>query len=103
MTRIVAAILLGLVLAVPGAQADKALTVKSLTANDFPRIVIENNAGTLRMCGTYQMKDSTGATVGTPKISCQNLTAAQKTTLVNFIRDDVGLILSANQAEGLEP
>lgn len=86
-----------------GAAADKALTVKSLTANNFPRLVVEPVGSVLRLCGTYQMKDSTGTDVGLNKVFCKDLTAAQKTTFVAFIRDDVGLILGANQAEGLEP
>ena len=99
-------VLLGLALALTAlghAAADKTVTVKSLTGNDFPRIVVNNNAGTLEMCGQYQIKDSTGASVGHHKVFCKTLTAAQKTTLITFVRDDVGLILSANQAEGLEP
>ena len=102
MNRMVAVI--GLLLLVAAtAWADKVRTVKSLTAADFPQVTVTAEAGTFKMCGQYQLKDSEGATVGNRRVYCKVLTAAQKTALIAFIRDDVGLILSANQGEGLEP
>ena len=88
-------------LLVSGVQADKTLTVKTLTEANFLRINVENVAGSLTMCGTYQLKDSTGSDVGHQSSFCKTLTAAQKTTLINFVVSDVGLAAGANTQEGM--
>lgn len=83
-------------------DADKTVVIKNLTGADFTAIkVIVDPKGIMQMCGTYQLKDSAGVAVGNQKFYCKALTAAQKTTLITFVRDDVLLIVGANAQEGM--
>ena len=98
-----AGVAMGLVAGIVSARADKTLVIKSVTAAEFVRLNVENVGGVLTLCGTYQLQDAAGLPVGPTKARCVTLTAAQRTTFVLFIRDELGLILKTNQAEGLEP
>ena len=104
MKRLLLLALLGVFLfaALTLARADRTIVVKKLLDADFTVFkIIVDRVGVMQMCGTYQVKDSTRAKVGTQKFYCSSLTDAQKTTLLTFIRDDVGLVAGANTQEGL--
>jgi hypothetical protein len=101
--RFAVALVVLLVCALP-ASADKTWTIKSLTAGDFRLVHAETDAlGIVKMCGTYDLKDASGAVAVSSRTHCLVLTPTQKGAFVIFVRDTIGLILSANQAEGLEP
>ena len=99
---VVLLVILATVLLMGGpAGADRTVTVKTLTLDDFSRIVVDHAGGALTICGSYQVKDATGAPIGNLRVTCKPLTAAQRGVFAAFVRDVAGLVTDANTAEGL--
>lgn len=82
-------------------MADKQVTIKMLTAVDFPRIAIENVKGIITLIGSYQLRNALGENVGNWKTVQVTLTSQQKDMLINFLTNDAQLINAGNVQEGM--
>ena len=88
-------------LAVTVALADKPIVLRSLTVNDFSRVVISTLPnGTSEICSTYRIKDTSGMAITGSRIHCRVLTASQLATYKLFLQD-TGLVPGANLQEGM--